>query len=539
MSDAALYWLPPASDWRATLAALRAEEDDAKLWEALAAAARMRLDFVQTQQLDRLIQTRFALAAPARLTTQSVRLAVLASSTVDHLLPSIRVAGLRHGLWVQTYTNAYGQYLQELHDPQSGLYQFQPSSVLVALDARHVLGRPISAVAASDATDETERILDHLQAIWSLVAEKIDASVVQQTFLPIFPPLVGGNEQRLGSSAAAILSQVNHGLRKRADASKVNLLSIDAKAAQLGLGAWHDPVLWHRAKQEIHPSAAPLYGDLFARLAAAKQGRSSKCLVLDLDNTLWGGVIGDDGLDGITLGQGSALGEAHLELQHYALALSQRGVILAVCSKNDEDVAMSAFKDHPEMALCPEHIAAFVANWDDKASNLRRIADDLNIGIDSLVFVDDNPFERNIVRRVLPQVWVPELPDDAALYTNCLADAGFFEAVELTREDFERSGQYQKNRKREELRQSSTDLTGYLKSLSMKLHWKHFDQVGLQRTVQLINKTNQFNLTTTRYSESEVVTVMDNPKAFGLQLRLLDHFGDNGIIAIVIGVPEG
>ena len=259
--------------------------------------------------------------------------------------------------------------------------------------------------------------------------------------------------------------------------------------------------------------------------------------MLDLDNTLWGGVIGDDGLEGIVLGQGSALGEAFVDMQQYALAQARRGVILAVCSKNDEAVALAPFKDHPEMALKSDHVAAFVANWEDKPGNLRRVAEMLNIGVDSLVFADDNPFERNIVRRELPQVWVPELPDDPALYVSCLADAGFFEALELTPEDFTRSGQYQGNQRREALRQSSTDLVGYLKSLSMELLWKRFDKVGLSRIVQLINKTNQFNLTTRRYTEQDVLAVMDEPRAFGLQLRLLDQFGDNGVIAIIIGKP--
>ena len=219
-----------------------------------------------------------------------------------------------------------------------------------------------------------------------------------------------------------------------------------------------------------------MYGELVARLLAAQQGRAFKCLALDLDNTLWGGVIGDDGLYGIALGQGSALGEAFVAFQRYARDLSRRGVILAVCSKNDEANALEPFEQHPEMVLQREDIACFVANWTDKASNLREIAAQLNIGLDALVFVDDNPFERNIVRRELPMVAVPELPDDPALYADCLADAGYFESVRLTAEDLQRARQYQANAERAAARGSTTDLEGYLRSLDMDLRWRRFDR---------------------------------------------------------------
>jgi FkbH-like protein len=257
--------------------------------------------------------------------------------------------------------------------------------------------------------------------------------------------------------------------------------------------------------------------------------------VLDLDNTLWGGVVGDDGLASLVLGQGSAAGEAFVAFQDYARELSRRGIILAVCSKNDEANALEPFEQHPEMLLRRGDIASFVANWNDKPANLRTIAGELNIGLDSLVFVDDNPFERNLVREALPMVAVPEISDDPATYARTLANAGYFEGVSVTDEDRDRSRQYQSNRQREALKVSATDLDSYLRGLEMQLIWKQFDQLGLQRTVQLINKTNQFNLTTRRYSGEEILALMHDKRAFGLQLRLTDRFGDNGIIGIVIG----
>ena len=229
------------------------------------------------------------------------------------------------------------------------------------------------------------------------------------------------------------------------------------------------------------------------------------------------------------------MGEAFVAFQCYVRELARRGIILAACSKNDEGNALEPFEKHPEMVLRRSDIACFVANWSDKASNIRSIAQQLNIGLDSLVFIDDNPFERNLVRRELPMVAVPEVPDDPSAFPRILSDAGYFEGLTITDEDRARSTQYQGNLAREALRTSATDLPSYLRSLDMRLTWRRFNQIGLSRTVQLINKTNQFNLTTRRYTENDVLAVMNDPDAFGIQLRLVDRFGDNGIIAIVIG----
>jgi FkbH-like protein len=373
--------------------------------------------------------------------------------------------------------------------------------------------------------------LEMLRACWQQI-RNLNAVVIQQTLLPVHPGLVGNNEHIMTDSPAAIVESLNARLRQE---SHINLLAIDSIAAADGIAQWHDPVLWHRAKQEIHPRVSHIYGDLVGRLVAAMRGRSRKCLVLDLDNTLWGGVIGDDGLDGIQLGQGTALGEAFVAFQRYAQRLARRGVILAVCSKNDEPNAREPFEKHPDMVLKSAEIACFIANWQDKASNLRTIAARLNIGLDALVFVDDNPFERNLVRQELPEVAVPELPDDPSLYARTIADAGYFEALAITEEDRERSGQYQANLAREELRAGATDMEGYLRGLDMRLIVRRFDSVGIPRITQLINKTNQFNLTTRRYTEEEIRAIAQDDNSIALQFRLLDRFGDNGTIAILIG----
>ncbi len=522
-----LFWLPSVPDWSQRL-------PKAESWADFRSLAQARLDAVATRSLDRRLRSAFP-APPGGLATRPVKLAILASSTVDHLLAGVRVAGLRRDIHVTTYTPDYGQYVRALMDPASSLHAFGPDAVLFAVDAPRVLTGVDAGMTADAVTSRIQEALDDLATQWNRARSAFRCQVIQQTLLPAFPSLLGGNEHRLPGSRLAAALRFNVALRDRADAEGVDLLSLDTVAAAHGLNAWHDPALWHKAKQEVHPLAAPYYGDMVGRLLGAAQGRSSKALVLDLDNTLWGGVIGDDGLAGIVLGQGSARGEAYLAFQRYARDLGRRGVILAVCSKNDEANAMEPFDKHPEMVLKRDDIACFVANWTDKATNLRGIAQALNIGLDSLVFVDDNPAERAIVRRELPMVGVPELPDDPTLYATTVAEAGYFESLRLTREDFDRAQQYQENARRTQMMASATDIEGYLRSLEMRAVWGRFDRMVQARVVQLINKTNQFNLTTRRVTDEEIAALIDDAQALTLQVRLLDTFGDNGIIAIVIG----
>jgi FkbH-like protein len=525
-----LEWLPVEPEWRQKLRAFRKDGT----WDDAVGLANRRLDFVGTNGLDAAVAARIGSSPPAGLSTRSVRLAILGSPTLAHLHASIRVGALRRGIWVETYENDYGLYLQELADPSSPLHEFAPTTILFSFDTAHVTAGVDAAQTPADANAILSEACERIRSSWRQARDAFRCPIVQQTLLPHAIPLLGSNEHKLPGSAVRLIERLNYWLREVAADEGVHLLALDARAARDGLSAWYDPGLWHRSKQEVSPVAAPVYGDLVGRLLAALQGRSFKCLILDLDNTLWGGVIGDDGLDGIVLGQGSPLGEAYLGVR-YARDLSRRGVILAACSKNDEANAWEPFDKHPEMVLRRGDISAFVANWTDKAANIREIAEVLNIGLDAMVFLDDNPFERALVRRELPAVAVPEVGEEPSRFAQILADAGYFEAVNITDEDRERTSLYQSNAARESSRKSATDLPSYLRSFDMKLHWSRFDRVGLQRIVQLINKTNQFNLTTRRYSEEDVLSVMADNRAFGLQLRLIDRFGDNGIISIIIG----
>ncbi|HEY3847610.1 MAG TPA: hypothetical protein VGL95_10900, partial [Acetobacteraceae bacterium] len=299
-----LHWLPTIPDWRPRLRALGSEP--ATAWNEAVALANTRLNFVLTNALDEMVHRAFP-APPAGIATKPVRLAVLGSATLTHLLPAIRVAGLRRGIWIDTYENDFGQYAQELSDPESELFAFKPTAILLSLDAYHLAAGITSGLDAAGADAALEQIKARIRETWRLAREAFRCPVIQQTALPVHPAVLGNNEHRLPGSRSRFLARVNEALRDMADADGVDLLAVDEFASRDGTAAWHDTALWHRSKQEISPVAAPLYGDLVGRLLAAKQGRSFKCLVMDLDNTMWGGVIGDDGMEGIALGQGSAL----------------------------------------------------------------------------------------------------------------------------------------------------------------------------------------------------------------------------------------
>lgn len=531
MSQPSLYWLPECREFRTKLNDLKTASQ--KSWAQLYALANHNLNFIQTNSVDAVLLHAIAEESIEDTHRKKIKLAILGSSTVTHLKAGIRVAALRRGFQCIVYEAEYGQYFQELSNRDSELHQFKPDIVLFALDAHHLSRAVVTSLENDEAVLHAS--MQQIMTCWSLAKDAFSCVILQQAALPCFDDLLGNNEHKLPGSKAWFIERLNLAMRRQADIVGAHIISIDRKAAKDGLYNWFDAALWHKSKQEIRPTVAPVYGDLVARVIAAVIGKSYKCLVLDLDNTLWGGVIGDDGLDGISLGQGSTTGEAFVEFQKYVKNLSERGIILAACSKNDENIALEVFEKHPEMVLTRQDIACFIANWDDKASNLRTIAHRLNIGLDAIVFADDNPFERALIKQELPMIAVPELPDDPCYYGRCIADAGYFEAITLTSEDRIRADQYQANIARGALLADVTDMTTYLKSLEMILYWQNFERTGLQRIVQLINKTNQFNLTTRRYTTEDVVALLEDKTAFGVQLRLVDKFGDNGVVAIIIG----
>jgi FkbH-like protein len=535
-----LKWLNylPINENLAELFTKLRDIDSDLLWGELVNIAQANVEFTKLIQFDRFLSKALADETKQYDGIVPLRLAILGSATVNHLLPGIKLACTRRRLPIITYYHDYGLALQKLTDPSSDLHAFKPDIVLISWTAAQLLGSKGLTLQSEDTEKLQESALAELRTVRHFARTAFNCSIIQQTLLPTAQPLIGSNEHNLFGSPKRIIAKINEKLRQEAIEEKFDILAIDDYAAESGIDAWYDPGLWHKAKQEISPLATPFYGELVARIIAAQRGRSYKCLVLDLDNTLWGGVIGDDGLEGIKLGQGSSIGEAYLAFQRYIKDLSRRGVILAVCSKNDEKNALLPFENHPEMVLKREDIACFVANWNDKASNIREIAKQINIGLDSLVFVDDNPFERNQVRSELPMVAVPELPSDPTLYLNCLASAGYFETIAITADDFSRTKQYQDNLSRAISKENAGNIDDYLLSLDMDLQYGAIDSVSITRVTQLINKTNQFNLTTRRFSIEEVQEFADNPLVITLHMRLIDRYGDNGIIAIIIAEPE-
>ena len=314
------------------------------------------------------------------------------------------------------------------------------------------------------------------------------------------------------------------------------VLDVASLAEKIGLSNWHDQVSYNIAKVPFSPDYSDIYANNIVRIISAILGKTKKVLVLDLDNTIWGGEVGDVGINNIKIGNGDPEGEAFSAFQKTLLNLKNRGIILAVCSKNNEKIAKSAFKNRREMILQEKDFAIFKANWLDKPTNIKKISEELNLGLDTFVFVDDNPVERDIVRKHLPEVSVPELSKEVTNYSRDILVPGYFEIITYSKEDKKRSETYHSNIKRKELEKSSINLNGYLKSLNMKAKITPFKIENIDRITQLILRTNQFNLTTKRYKKREIEKIINNRKNYyTLQSNLEDAFGDNGIVSLIIG----
>jgi FkbH-like protein len=485
---------------------------------------------LDSTKLEQLAQAKIRLGDA--LTLEPYRLGILSNGSSDFLPKALSASALRYGVNLDVTLGDFAQILQEAMNPGSNVNQASCHGVLLAIDYH---GLPATSSLGQDHVSHVDAAIDFLSQTRDALKASGPVTVIFQTVPCPAEPLFGNMDSVFGGTLRSYVQDLNIAIRELVRGSPGDLLlDVEATAHAVGLYDWHAPTQWNIAKLQFSQQALPIYADQVARLVAAIRGKSKKCLVLDLDNTLWGGAVGDLGVNGIVLGQGSAMGEAFLDVQRTALRLRERGVILAVCSKNNEAAALSPFREHPEMLLKEEHISVFQANWIDKATNLEEIARILEIGVDSLVLLDDNPAERIQVRESLKVVAVPELPDDPSLYSRTLLNAGYFEATGFTAEDAERADQYRLNATRTKLKLVSRDPHEFLTSLEMTIAFANFDRVNRARIVQLINKTNQFNLTTRRYAESEVEAMEGDPEVWTLQVRLLDRFGDNGMISVVI-----
>lgn len=464
----------------------------------------------------------------------SKKVAVLSSVTSHHLVSILKLFLYQRGIAPVFYEGEYDGITMELMNPDSELYSFKPDILLLITYHTDIKDYPRLFSSEGEIGKWVNQKLQHYQNLWTLANGIEGCHIFQTSFVSPIQRQLGNLEANYYFSPSNCIRLLNIELTRQKP-PYVTLLDMDYLASSFGKYNWFNESTYYMSKQGFSFEAASLVCHALARLFASHVGKMKKCLVLDLDNTLWGGVIGDDGLRGINLNASNPVGESYLAFQHYLKGLKERGVILAVCSKNEEDVAKSVFIEHPDMVLRLDDIACFVANWDDKSSNLKRIAELLNIGLDSIVFFDDNPAEREIVKQFLPDVEVVDVPEDPVHYVRSLEKAACFEWVQLSHEDIGRSDSYVVDRKRSDLQVSCIDYDSYLDALEMKVE---VGLVGLDETArfaQLINKTNQFNLRTKRYSEAVVAQIREDTQNWvPLYLRLSDKFGNYGIMSSVI-----
>ena len=459
---------------------------------------------------------------------KDLKILILSNANYDLILNPLVATGLRHGINLEIVRSAYNQVGNIVFSESDNILR-DVDIILLALDFR---GLPFSINANEN--NLNEKVVPYIKSLLLGIREKTDAKLIVSNIAEPFVGLSGNKEISLKTSMLFQIDQFNKYLAELSS-DDFYLLDVRYLANCVGTLNWFDAKYWHMAKLPFNSTFIPIYCDFVLTLINAIIGNSKKLLILDLDNTIWGGIIGDDGISGIKIGQGDALGEAYADFQARILELNQRGIVLAVCSKNEKNIAMSVFDGHPDMILKKEHFAAFSANWTDKATNIERIASRLNLGLSSVMFVDDNPAERMQVRNALPEVSVPEMPDDPAQYSQTLLGARYFEVIAVTHEDRLRAEYYSANLKRHELLVQKKNLKDHLTNLEMELEFRHFDEVGHDRIVQLINKTNQFNLTTLRMDSKKVEFIRNSKEYLTLQVRLVDRFGDNGMIAVVIG----
>ncbi|MGH7824308.1 MAG: HAD-IIIC family phosphatase [Candidatus Binatia bacterium] len=464
------------------------------------------------------------------------RLALLRSFTIEPVIPLLRAAAFANGIDLTVQLGDFNAYAQEMLNPQSNLHQFKPDAVILAVQTRDFL--PDLWYRFTElSSEEVERVIDRTArdlSDWARTFRSYSQAhlVIHNLEIPAQPGAGVLDAQGEPSQVEAI-RRINQSLRSLVrEHPGIYILDYDALVARHGRFRWQDEGKWQTVRLPIAADCLMHLANEWLRFLQPLTGRVCKALVTDLDNTLWGGIIGEDGMNGIQIGPEHP-GASYQGLQRVILDLYQRGVILAVCSKNNLGDAMEALESHPGMLLRPHHFAAVRINWNDKAQNLREIATELNIGVDALALLDDNPVEREWVRSQLP-VTVIDLPDDPMRYANALRDCPFFERLTLSAEDRERGRYYAEERQRTQLRCDTGSLEDFYRSLQMEVEIASVTPQTLIRVAQLTQKTNQFNLTTRRYTEQQIAEAAASAGWRVYSLRAQDRFGDNGLVAVAI-----
>jgi FkbH-like protein len=498
----------------------------------------MRLEGVESSVLllKRKSLRRELLAAPG---LHPIRIAVLGGSTTNEVTDLLELLLLSEGFQPTLYQCDYNRYYEEAVLEPEALVAFAPDVVYLHTSCMNVRSAPALTADAADLDAAVAAEVGRFVAIWSSIDARIGCQIIQNNFeLP--PTSVLGNlDSTSPGGRTRFINAMNLELGRRAgERRRLSIQDVNALSARVGLRRWFDWQRWYAYKILTTPEASLEIARSLLSLVRALQGKSRKCLVLDLDNTLWGGVIGDDGADKIKIGRETPEAEAYTAFQEYCLALRERGVVLAVCSKNDEENARRGLA-HPDSVLRMEHFAALRANWSPKHENLQSLADELRLGLDSFVFVDDNPAERALVAAQLPMVAVPDVGSDVAGFAAILESARYFEPVALSAEDLQRGAQYAANTRRAAVESKFADYGAYLDSLRMVAEIGAFRPEYLDRIAQLTAKTNQYNLTARRYTLAEIEALAADPGHVTLYGRLADAFGDNGLISLVVGRKEG
>jgi FkbH-like protein len=463
------------------------------------------------------------------------RIAILGGSTTQEVKSIVELFLLAQGIQASFYESDYNAYYEEVIFSSSKLREFKPDIVFVHTTWHNVTRFPELLETAPDTEVIVRHEVERFESFWNKIHEELGAVIIQNNFdLPRLRPL-GNLEASEGYGRVSFLHRLNAEFAQYARShSRFLINDILYLSAQVGLDKWFDYNYWYGYHMALSPVATVAIAQNFALIVKSIYGKTRKCLVLDLDNTLWGGVIGDDGLQGILLGRDHPVGEAYLNFQQYVKDLRKRGILLAVCSKNDLENAKEGFS-HPDSILKLDDFCVFKADWNPKSDNIRAIAAELNIGLDSLVFIDDNAVERALVSAQVPEVAVPEVGCEVYQFAEAIEREGYFEPVRIVKDDVERASYYAANAQRATLEGAFGNYDEFLASLDMTAEIGSFTPVYFERITQLINKSNQFNLTTRRYTAAEVESVSRNPHSITLYGRLCDKYGDNGLVSVVIG----
>jgi FkbH-like protein len=464
-----------------------------------------------------------------------LRLALLSDAATQLLVPLLRELFRRGGFAAEIYEAPFAAIELEVFNPSSDLYSFQPDIVVFLNSTQALRAAFFRAGAGSDFVREVEA---RMAGVWDAIRGNMTALVIQSNYVMPYERLFGNYDLKHAGSWYDSVGEINRriafGARER---NNVLVNDVNALASWLGHRTWFDERFWDLAKSFCAVEHLPAVAQNITRISLAARGRTVKCIVVDLDNTLWGGVVGDDGVDGIQL-SAHGDGEAFHRFQSFLLGLKKRGILLCVCSKNEHAAATRPFEQHPEMVLRKEDITIFVANWENKAENIKRIRDSLEIGYDSMVFLDDSPFERNSVRGILPEVIVPELPEDPADYVKVLSELNLFETASVSTEDSARADLYRTEFERRSAASTFSNFEEYLASLNMRIDVARFEPSRLSRIAQLLQRSNQFNLTTHRYNERECEAMMQDASCIPVYGSLRDRFGDHGLISVIVACPD-